>query len=267
MDSQFNRGMAPTPSGVRRETARRLRRLGLQVGDDIRGMRLDASVSLAAVSRATGIDAAYLGRIETGRAQPSTEVLIAIGVALGADLSVRYFPGSGPRIHDRFQAPMVEALIRALHPRWQIEIEVPVTQPSRGVIDIVLADRGSGDVIAVEAQSDLRRLEQQVRWAHEKSVALATRLDRHSSETGPRAAPGGLEVSQLLLLRSTVRTRTLARQFEATLLAAFPNRAADAHRSLIGAAPWPGSTIVWMNVHGGAASIMRLPPPGVRLGR
>lgn len=137
---RLNGEMGPTPTEIRRETGRRLRRLIAQTGDDVRRTRLDAGVTVATLARATGIDAAHLVRIEAGDAHPSNEALIAIGVALGADLSLRFFPGSGPRIHDRFQAPMVEALLRILDLRWRVELEVPITRPARGVIDLVLHD-------------------------------------------------------------------------------------------------------------------------------
>jgi len=254
--------MNPTPTEIRRETGRHLRRINAQTGEDIRRMRLDTNVSVAALGRATGIDPSHLGRIEAGLARPSTEVLIAIGVALGADLSLRYFPGSGPRIHDRFQAPMVEALLRVLHPRWEAELEVPIANPARGVIDIVLRDATSQIVVATEVQSDLQRLEQQIRWGREKAEGLAAR--RVDSAGAPEAA----NVSQLLVLRSTLRTRELARRYEATLRAAFPARAADACGSLTTPdSPWSGSAIVWMHLHGKKTTLMRLPPPGVNLGR
>jgi len=224
-------------------------------------MRLDANVSVAELSRATGVTAGHLWRIEAGQANPSMEVLIAVGVALGADLGVRYFPGPGPRIHDRFQAPMVEALIRSLDPRWRVQLEVPVTKPARGVIDAVLHDTTSPLFVATEVHSDLHRLEQQLRWGHEKAEGLAT---LHADG----ARPGSPRVSELLVLRSTIRTRELARQFEATLQATFPARSADAVAALTTSdAPWPGSSIVWMHLHGSPASLMRHPPPGVSLGR
>jgi len=244
-----------SPTIIRRETSRRLRRVRALTGDDIRRMRLDANVSVAELSRATRVDAGHLWRIEAGQANPSVEVLIAIGVALGADLGIRYFPGSGPRIHDRFQALMVEALIRALDPRWRVQLEVPVAKPSRGVIDAVLHDVTAPLAVATEVHSDLRRLEQQLRWSHEKAEGLA------SSAGAPR-------VSELLILRSTVRTRELARQYDATLRVAFPARAAEALAALTTPeAPWPGSSLVWMHLHGTTASLMRHPPPGVALGR
>jgi len=218
-------------------------------------MRLDANVSVAELSRATGVAAGHLWRFEAGQANPSMEVMIAVGVALGADLGVRYFPGSGPRIHDRFQALMVEALIRSLAPRWRVHLEVPISRPARGVIDAVLRDGTSPIVVATEVHSDLRRLEQQLRWGHEKAGGLAV-LEANSS------------VTQLLVLRSTVRTRELARQFEATFQAAFPARTPDAFAALTTPeTPWPGPAIVWMQLHGTRASLMSFPPRGVALGR
>jgi hypothetical protein len=189
------------------------------------------------------------------------EVLIAIGVALGADLGIRYFPGSGPRIRDRFQALMVEALIRSLDPRWRVRLEVPITKPARGVIDVVLHDATLPLLVATEVHSDLHRLEQQLRWGHEKAQGLAT---LHGDAEGP----GSHRVSELLVLRSTIRTRELARQFEATLRTAFPTRSANAIAALTTPeAPWPGPAVVWIHLHGTRASLMHDPPRGVSLGR
>jgi transcriptional regulator with XRE-family HTH domain len=232
------------------------------IGEDIARMRLDAGVSIRVLSRATGIDPAHIRRIEAGVAHPSLVVLIALGRALGADLSLRYFAGAGLRIHDRFQAPMVEALLRALHRRWRPELEVPVSEPSRGVIDAVLHDRPPGPTLAVELQSDLRRIEQQIRWGHEKAEGLRARLAFHEEQAeGPK-------VSQLLVLRSTIRTRELARQYQETLQAAFPARTSDAFAALTTAEiEWPGSSIVWMQLHGTRAWLMQRPPPGVAVGR
>lgn len=253
--------MSITPNEIRRETNRRLRRLTLHVGEEIRRIRQDANLSIAEVSRATGIDHAYISRIEAGKARPSSQVLIAIGVALGADLSLRFFPGFGPRLHDRFQAPMLEGLLAALHPRWRVELEVPVRQPIRGVIDVVLHDAISQVTVAGELQSEVRRLEQQIRWSREKAEALVRQDVDAANNSRPSA-------SQLLVLRSTVRTREIARQFEGTLRAAFPARTVDVIDALTWAdVAWPGSGIVWVNLEGSEARLMRRPPPSVRLGR
>ncbi len=254
--------MTTTPTQVTIETARRSRRLTLQVGEDVRRLRVDANVSMRALAAVVDVDPSTISRIEAGLLQPSLERLIAIGIALGADLSLRYFAGAGPRLHDRFQAPMVEAFLRALDPRWRVDLEVPISHPARGVIDLVLTDEGAAVNVASEAYSDLRRLEQQIRWSAEKADGLREQLASKDRGEGSR------EVSRLLILRTTTTTRDLARQFEATLAAAYPARTGEVIAALTSPdAPWPGAGIVWMNVHGTMATLMRHPPPGVRLGR
>jgi len=239
-----------------------MRRMGLQNGEDIQRMRLEAGVSLAELAAVVGVHRSHLARIEANQVQPSLAVLTAIGVALGADLSVRYFTGAGPRLHDRFQSAMVETLLRSLDPRWHVDVEVPITRPGRGVIDIVLADGTSAITIAGEVYSEIRRLEQQIRWSAEKADGLSTRLaERGASET-PRA------VSRLLVLRSTVATREIARRYEATLAAAYPARTRDVVLALTTpTGSWPGPGIVWMHLHGSETTLMAYPPQGVVLGR
>lgn len=217
---------------------------------------------MPALAGAVRVHPSTISRIEAGVTQPSLELLISIGVALGADLSLRYFASVGPRLHDRFQAPMVEAFLGALDPRWGVDLEVPVNHPARGVIDVVLTDQGGPVRVSSEAYSDLRRLEQQIRWSAEKADGLRERFDQEDRGDGSR------EVSRLLILRSTITTRDLARQFEATLAAAYPARTSEVIAALTTPdAPWPGAGIIWMNVHGAKATLMRHPPPGVRLGR
>jgi transcriptional regulator with XRE-family HTH domain len=247
---------------VERETTRRLRRLQLQVGDDIRRLRLDAGLTLTELAAVVGVHRSHLARIEAGQAASSVEVITAIGVALGADLGVRYFAGTGPRLVDRFQALMVETLVQSLHPRWSVRLEVPVTHPARAVLDAALIDRAARLAIASEVQSEIRRLEQQIRWNNEKADGLAARL---AEEGAPAPRPA---VSRLLVLRSTITTREIANRYEATLAAAYPARAEDAIRALTTAsAPWPGPAIVWMRIDVGRAILLSHPPRGVRLGR
>jgi transcriptional regulator with XRE-family HTH domain len=254
--------MSVSRTSVARETARTLRRSSIDIGEQIHRMRLDAGVSMSELAHVVGIHRSHIARIEAATARPSLDVLTAIGIALGAEISVRYFPGSGPRLHDRFQAPMVEAFVRSLDSRWVVEVEVPISQPSRGVIDIVLRDRRYGSVIAVEVQSQVQRLEQQIRWISEKADGLAQKLARDG------LLPADGAVSRLLVLRSTVATRDIARRYGATFAAAYPAPAEDVALALTSpSAPWPGAGILWMHLHSGAAALMRFPPRGVDLGR
>jgi len=206
------------------------------------------------VARCARITQSYLARIEIGSARPSLDVLIAIGACLGADLSIRYFAGPGPRLHDRFQAPMVEALIRELASEWRAQPEVPVPA-ARGVIDLVLRRPADDTVVACECHSELRRLELVLRRLAEKTEALRGR------ETS------SANVSGLLLLRSTAATRAVARAYQATLAAAFPGSAADSLLALRGDAAWPGPAILWARVEGGRAVVLERPLRGVAVSR
>jgi transcriptional regulator with XRE-family HTH domain len=233
------------------------------LAQSIRDLREDASLTRAAVAEAAGIDRSHQGRIETGEREPSLSTLVAVATVLGADVSVRLYPTTGPLIHDRIQAAMVEALLRELDPRWIAAPEVPVHRPARGVIDLVLSGRHEPLVVASEFNSELRRLEQQVRWHREKEVSLPSAgLSRFARATD---APS---TSRLLVLRSTRALRELAITFEQTLRAAYPARSHDAVAALTGPfGPWPGAAIIWMSVEGGRARLLYGAPRGVRLGR
>jgi hypothetical protein len=189
--------------------------------------------------------------------------LSAIADALGADLSVRLHPTTGPRIGDHIQTRMVEALLEIVHSSWHRLVEVAVRRPARGSIDVVLA-RAPGPVVAAELHSELRRLEQQLRWATDKASSLP------SADAWTFLAEGrfSVEISQLLVLRSTRATRDLARAFPMTLTAAYPARTEDAVAALVHPdRPWPGAALIWAEVTHGRGRILPTPPRGVTLGQ
>jgi transcriptional regulator with XRE-family HTH domain len=233
------------------------------VGGAIRRLREDAGLNRAAVARSAGISPSYLTLIEGGRREAGYEVLAAVGAVLGADLSVRLYPNTGPAIHDRFQAPMGEALLRVLHARWVPSPEIVVHRPARGVIDLVLDDTRDAVAVATELQSEFRRVEQQLRWHREKEASLP------SSELWPfMIGDRPTALSRLLVLRSTVDTRAVANSFGSTLAAAYPARASDVVAALTSAdAPWPGAGIAWVRLEGTRAELLPGPPRGVGLGR
>lgn len=138
-----------------------------------------------------------------------------------------------------------------------------MVRPARGVIDVVLARADLQLAVAGEVHSEVRRLEQMLRWGNQKRESLPSAdLWRFLVASGP--AP---ETSSLLVVRSTAATRAVARDHPATLAAAFPARSADAWDSLVDGGPWPGSSLLWADVEGGRATIRRTPPRGVLVGR
>ena len=139
--------MAPHRPGsnhVDLEAARRERDLRHALALDLRRQCEDAGISQAALARAAHLSTAQVSRLLSARELPSLRGLIALSVALDARIILRIDPVTGPRIHDRVQAPIVEALLRIIHPRWRRFLEVAVHRPARGVIDVVLHDPDAG---------------------------------------------------------------------------------------------------------------------------
>lgn len=227
-----------------------------RIGDELKTLREDAGRSQRCVARAAGISQSHLSQIEAGEAEPSVDVLLRIAAVLGADLSVRLFPRTGPLIRDHLQVAMSEELLRRLHGRWRATPEVAVYRPVRGVIDIVLEDRDRPATVSTELQSQLRRVEQQIRWAAQKTDALAAMTEQE-----------GRRVSRLLVLRNTAAMREVARAASETLAAAYPARTTDAVASLTTDVTWPGAAIVWMTVERGTARLLDGPPRDMALGR
>ncbi len=202
----------------------------------------------------------HLSQIFAGNREPSISVLTAIATALGGDVSIRFYPTTGPVIHDRVQARIVEELLRIAAPEWDATVEVAVQRPARGFIDVVFDSQSLATVVATEVESRIDRLEQHLRWAQDKAASLP------SAAMWPYLV-GDRTTSRLLVLRSTAANRALARRFEATLRAAYPARAAEVFASLTTGSPWPGAGILWADVRGDVATILDRPPRSVAVGR
>lgn len=230
---------------------RELRDLRRAIGSEIRRAREDAGVAQARLAAEAGISQGHLSEIEAGEVEASISVLAAIARALGGRLRVRIEPFSGPLIRDHLQAAMLQALLPIIHPRWARFVEVPVHRPVRGMIDLVLADQIPNLLVATEVQSQMRRLEQQLRWAMEKAEAL-----RNESDLAPRGPGEPPTISRLLLLRSTAATRALEATYGHVLAAAYPADPRNVLAALTGTATWPGAGILWVDVDHGRARVI-----------
>jgi transcriptional regulator with XRE-family HTH domain len=238
-----------TPTG---RVAAELRR---KVGLDLRRIRIDAGLSIRAVAAAARIDPSHLSLIERGLREPSLAVLAALANVLGLDISLRLYPTTGPTIRDRLQAAIVEMLIRSVGPEWRRLVEVRVRHPARGVIDLVLAKE---IIVATEIHSELRGVEQLIRWAGDKADSLPS-ADAWQMLSGgePR------RVERLLVIRSTRANRDVVRAHAATFATAYPGDPTAARQALTGSGPWPGSSILWARVDGGRAELLLRRPPGL----
>ena len=235
-----------------RERHRAVRR---SIGEEIKRARMEAGLSIRELGAAIDIDPGHLSRAEAGARDVSVRTLVAAAAACGHDASVRCFPSSGPRVRDRHQVRMIEALLRDAHPRWESRLEVPVYRPVRGVIDLVLRDRETDDLVAGEGHSALSAVDAQIRWAREKADALP-------SATGwPWSAARGPRVMRLLLLRDSSAMRDLVRTLPQTFSSAFPVAYDDVIDALVhGGRSWPGDALVWVRIEGARTHLLQAAP-------
>lgn len=220
-------------------------RANARVVEDLQRLIDDAGISHAALARAAGVSPGYLAEILAGMARPSRETLARLAVPLGADLSVRLYPNTGPTIRDRHQARILEALLTLLGGNWRPYAEVMVWKPVRGAIDAVLQDRRAELVVATEIESDVRRIEQTIRWSKEKADALPS-WTGWPGVTGAGGAPP--RVSQLLIVRRTRANERTAREFARQLALAYPPHPEDALAALHGEKAWADSALVWARI-------------------
>lgn len=247
------------------EAERRAGEIRRGVGRDFAETRQDAGLPRAAVARAAGVSPSTVGRVEGATIEPDLETMVRMASVLGCDVSIRLFPKGAP-LRDRFQAPMLEALLAFVHPAWRRNVEVPVVGTVRGVVDCALGHPARPLLVAAEIHSEIRRAEETLRRSSEKADALG-----RSSLAATAAASfrvDAVETSRLLVLRSTVRTRAAVRDLRATFAAAHPARTIDALAALRDPlVPWPGPAIIWVYLHGRRATIMDAPPRFVDVGR
>jgi hypothetical protein len=179
--------------------------------------------------------------------------------ALGYDVSVRLFESTGPRVRDHIQARMLEALLAVLHARWLARLEVAVYRPVRGVIDLMLQDRETRDLVAGEAHGELRTVERQLRWAGQKADALPSAAGWPWSD-----APAAPRTGRLPLLRSSAANHGLVATLPDLLRAAYPAPTEDAVAALrAGDRAWLGAATVWVDVDGARSRVLNGVPRAI----
>jgi transcriptional regulator with XRE-family HTH domain len=215
--------------------------------NDLERALADSGISARRLAQASGVDGGFISRILAGDADPSLTTWARLAAPLGLDLGTRLFPNTGPALRDRHAAPMLELLLRTARPAWSAFTEVGVHRPARGWIDAALHEPRQRVIVAGELQSELRRLEQLVRWQAAKAASLPSwdGWDRLGEEPS---------ISQLLVVRRTRATRAVAAEFAAQLRVAYPAHPDDALASLAGTAEWPGPALVWASLDARGAS-------------
>jgi transcriptional regulator with XRE-family HTH domain len=220
-----------------------------ELAEQLRRMAADAGVSRRVLATTSGLSVGYVTDVLAGSQSPTLQAYHRLASTLGADLSVKLYANTGPHIHARWQAPMLETVLRVRDPRWDPYLEALVTRPVQGWIDLALHERRERVLVATELQSEMRRAEQLIRWQASKAAALPSWEGFHHLGEVPR-------ISQLMIVRRTRATLAVVAQYGHQLRAAFPAHPDDAVAALTGPSPWPGSALAWMVVDGKGARLV-----------
>jgi transcriptional regulator with XRE-family HTH domain len=250
----------PLRKRIERDAPRHAAEVRRAFGIEIRRLRQDGGISQRRLAASAGISQSTLSRIEAARIETGATTAASIALALGASLDLRLRVDTGSPIRDHIQAQIVEALLRIAHPRWLSLVEVPVHRPVRGSIDIVFHDPERGIVIATEVQSQIRRLEQLLRWSNEKASAIVPSgaIPQIGSARDPT-------VSRLLVVRSTRANREIISTYAGIVRSAYPASPERAYEALASAdADWPGAAVLWAVVDSSGTRILAGAPRGSR---
>jgi transcriptional regulator with XRE-family HTH domain len=248
--------MARTRSDLQAAADQHAAQLRADLARDLRQARRDAGLTQRAVAAAAGVVPSVVSRLEAGASEPSFETYARVAAVLGADLSVRVWPTTGPAIHNRHSVPMADLVLGSLHPRWRPTPEVRVLNPSRGWVDLALHDPAARLVVATELEAQFRRVEQLLRWSGEKALALPS----SAAWRGWCAGGGPPETSRLLVVRWTRSNREIATSARRLLEAAYPADPRDALAALTGTARWPGPALLWARIHDGRPALLEWRP-------
>jgi transcriptional regulator with XRE-family HTH domain len=175
---------------------------------ELRGSRVMAGISLAAVARATGISPSALSRIERGEAMAvPMDQLARIGAVVGLDVRLRAYP-SGDPIRDAAQIRLLERCRARLASTLSFRTEVPLPiegdlRAWDGWIDGFEADPSTRSGLAVEAETRLSDFQAQCRH-----LALKMR-------------DGGVD-AVLLVVADTRTNRAVLRSTAPSILELFP---------------------------------------------
>lgn len=174
-----------------------------------------------AVACALEISRSHYAAIESGRANPSLELVARIGEVLGVRLDLVAQPiviVSGSRIRDALHACCSGYVARRLvADGWLVRREVRIEDGRlRGWIDILAYDPTSGIVLVIEVKTgidDVGRLERQIGW-YERAVASAIPADWR-----PKS------VASWVLILATAEVDQAVVRYGDVLGATFPTRA------------------------------------------
>lgn len=194
-------------------------------------------ISQQALADAVGVSRAYISTVESGRANPSLDLVSRVADRLGIDIDLLARP---PLVVARPQHDLVHARCSGYLDRrlrragWEVRREVEVVHGrSHGWIDLLAFDRRTGMLLIIEVKTrldDLGAIERQLGWYQRSAMGLAQEMGWR-----PDRVAGWLIALASDEVESSIRTNRDA------LRAAFPMRA-DQMTTIIGGQILPGAS-------------------------
>jgi transcriptional regulator with XRE-family HTH domain len=242
----------PSPAGTTirqaiHEGDRQVRRTSFTVGEDFRELRLGAGVSQAAVARAIGVARSVICRLEAGDPSIGPATRARAAAVLGATFKFAIYADDAPLIHDAAHARIVERLLALRHRRWRATVEAPIPGPGPGrrSADVRL-DHGR-DIVLIEVETRIRRLEEIVREQHDKRTAVREALGAAAQEPLGVPAHANLRIHVVLVVPPTRHHRALVRAHPETIRTAYPAPSTALRAALTApTGDWPGDGLLWI---------------------
>lgn len=181
--------------------SRQLRRISLEVGQELRDARLGAGLSQDHVAKIAGLAQSRISRTECGELPTARlEELTAHSAALGVRLSLKLYP-EGIAVRDAAQLSLLQRFHAIVHDGFGWRTEVPIGGPDDlRAWDVLLTGPAS---IAVDAETRLRDMQ-----------ALQRREELKWRDSG---------VDRLVLLvAATHHNRAVLRESRSALASTFP---------------------------------------------
>lgn len=198
-----------------------------------RETRLSLDITQHDLAGAVGVSRSHVAGLETGRVNPSLDLVARIGDALGLDLQL---VGRPPTLIDPRPTDSVHARCSGYADRrfrgsaWMTRREVEVVHArSHGWIDLLAYHPVTRVLVIVEIKTridDIGAIERQLAWYERSAREVAARFDWHPTRIS----------SWLLLLASEEAAMAVRAQLD-VLRAGFPERADEMLAAVKGATP------------------------------
>jgi transcriptional regulator with XRE-family HTH domain len=199
------------------------------MGAELRLARAALGMSRLAVAQRAGVARSTVERIEDGDASVQVNTLAAVLAAVGLDIVLQAYEGSGVSLHDRGQMEVVEQLRSVAAPYWRAQIEVAAGEFGRSA-DLVFY--GADEIQHHEIERAVVNFQAQLRSALRKREALA------ASDSRP--------VRLVLDIEDTQRNRDALRPHAALLAAQLPAGTREVMHSLRAGRPLGQDGLAWV---------------------